>query len=59
MAKKRPAIRINEFTISLYKREIWVARKDRKIVAKNEDWVLLLRGLGIYHDSQIRNQRAS
>lgn len=53
MAKR--TIRINEFTISLKNKEEWIARKDRKIVARNFDWVLLMRSLGIRSKEDIKN----
>ena len=47
-------IRINEFTISLKNGEEWIARKGRKIVARNYDWVPLMRSLGIRSKEDIK-----
>ena len=41
-----PTIRTNQgFTIRLRNGEEWVARKNRKIVARNADWIMLMRDI--------------
>lgn len=49
----RPTIRINEFTLTL-KGEEWIARKNRKIIARNADWVILMRTLGINKKEDVK-----
>lgn len=43
--QRRPTIRLYGYTISLYRGEVWVARKNRKIVAKCAEWVDLIKNL--------------
>ena len=49
---KIPTIKIEGYTISLNKKQEWVARKDRKVVARNDDWILLMRTLNIKSDTK-------